>query len=291
MPDALNTLEWDDFRLILAIAEAQGLPAAAARLGVAHSTVFRRLGQIEALLGTPLFERHRTGYAATAAGEAVVALAARMQSEITELTRQLAGQAVAASGEIRLATSDALLHGLLLPVFARFRAAHPGVRLDIVTGNAAANLSRRDADVAIRASEAPPETLVGRRAGRIAWALYGVAGLAEATAPWLAPGDPLAGLPAAGFLRRHVPAGRIAARLDSVLALAAAAEAGIGIAHLPCFLGEARPALHRLAPPEPGLASDLWLLTHPDLRQAPRIRLFLDFCAGEIAGLKGLIEG
>ncbi|WP_159996870.1 LysR family transcriptional regulator [Roseomonas sp. 18066] len=291
MADPVKSLEWDDFRLILAVAEQQGLPAAAARLGVAHSTVFRRLGQIEALLGAPLFERHRTGYAATATGEEVVALAARMQGQITELTRRLAGQAVAASGEIRVATSDALLHGVLLPVFARFRAAHPGVRLDLVTGNAAANLSRRDADVAIRASEAPPETLVGRRAARIAWALYGAAGMQEADAPWLAPGDPLASLPAAGFVRRHVPAARVGARLDSVLALAAAAEAGMGIAHLPCFLGDARPALRRLAPPDPALASDLWLLTHPDLRQSPRIRIFLDYCAAEIAGSKGLIEG
>jgi DNA-binding transcriptional LysR family regulator len=291
MTDPAKALAWDDFRLILAVAEQAGLPAAAARLGVAHSTVFRRLGQIEALLGAALFERHRSGYAPTAAGEAVVALAGRMRDDITALTRRLAGQALAPSGEIRLATSDALLQGLLLPLLVRFRQAHPGLRLDLVTGNAAANLSRRDADVAIRASEAPPETLVGRRAARIAWALYGAAGLPAAGVAWLAPGDALATLPSAGLLRVRGGAAPVAARLDSVLGLAAAAEAGLGLAHLPCFLGDARPGLRRLAPPEPALASDLWLLTHPDLRHSPRIRVFLDFMAAGIAGLRGLVEG
>lgn len=287
MTDAAKDLSWDDIRLIGAVAEARSLPAAAARLGLAHSTVFRRLGQIEALLGFALFERHRAGYAATVAGEAVAALASRVDADITEVTRRLAGQAPVPAGEIRLATSDALLLGLLLPMLARFRAAHPAIRLDLVTGNAAANLSRRDADVAVRASEAPPETLVGRRAARIAWALYGRPGATAGEAGWVAPGDNLAALPSAAL----APGPRVAARLDSVLALAGAVEAGLGIGHLPCFLGDARPGLVRLSPPDPAQASDLWLLTHPDLRQAPRIRVLLDFLAAEIATSRPLIEG
>lgn len=301
MKDAAKTLAWDDIRLIKAVAEARNLPAAAADLGVNHSTVFRRLRQIEALLGCPLFERHRSGYVPTQAGEEVAALAARVDEDITAVTRRLAGQVPAPAGEVRIATSDSLLADLMMPMLLRFRLAHPAIRLDLVTGNAALNLSRRDADVAIRATDAPPETLVGRRMARIAWALYGAADAFPGEAPplpdllaegpWLSLSDSLGQLKAARFLRGRVPAERIACKFDSVHALGQATEAGLGIAHLPCYLGDIRPGLRRLSPPEPDFAADLWLLTHPDLRHTPRIRTLMDGLAAEIARLQPLIEG
>jgi DNA-binding transcriptional LysR family regulator len=294
--EAATAIAWDDFRLIKAVAETRNLPAAAARLGVNHSTVFRRLRQIEALLGFPLFERHRTGYALTAAGEEVAALAARVDEDITGVTRRLAGQAPAPAGEVRIATSDSLLAELLMPMLARFRLAHPAIRLEVVTGNAALNLSRRDADVALRATDAPPDTLVGRRLARIAWALYGAASQdlppeAEDGRTWLSLSDNLGSLKAVRFVRERVPAMLVAARFDSVQALTLGVEAGLGIAHLPCFAGDGRPALRRLAPAEPDFAADLWLLTHPDLRHTPRVRVLLDFLAAEIQAAQPLIEG
>lgn len=291
MPDPARDLAWDDLRLVDAIARAGTLPEAAARLGIHHSTAFRRLGQIEAQLGCPLFERHRDGYVATPAGETLAALAARMAEEVAAVTRRLAGHRPTPSGEVRLATSDSLLDGLLLPALARFRAAQPGIRLDIVTGNAAANLSRRDADVALRASDAPPETLVGRRVARIAWALYGRPGDDPDTAPWVLPGEGLSGIRALRRLAAGVPEPRIAARLDSVLGLTAALRRGLGIGYLPCFAGDTTPGLHRLAPPRDDLSGTLWLLTHPDLRQAPRIRALMDWLGEEIAACRPLIEG
>lgn len=289
--DAARTLAWDDFRLINAVAETRNLPAAAAQLGIDHSTVFRRLRAVEAVLGTPLFERHRAGYALTPAGEEVAALAARVDEDITAVTRRLAGQAPAPSGELRLATSDSLLSDLLMPMLARFRRAHPAIRLDVVTGNASLNLSRRDADVAVRATDDPPDTLVGRRAAGIAWALYGTAVADPETADWVCLGDNLAGLRVVRAAREAVPAERLAARFDTVLGLAHGVAAGIGIGHLPCFLGDSWPGLVRLAPPQPEYASGLWLLTHPDLRHTPRVRALLDFLAGEIAEARPLIEG
>ncbi len=296
MTEPNRALAWDDFRLIKAIAETRTLPAAAARLGIAHSTVFRRLRQIEEMLGVPLFERHRTGYVLTTAGEEVAGLADRVDQDITEVLRRIAGRAPAPSGEVRLTTSDSLLVHLLMPMLARFRRAHPGIRLDVLIGNPSLNLSRRDADVAIRATDAPPDTLVGRRVARIAWALYGPA---DALAPpdpprganWVSLGESLAGMQVTRFVHEHVAAERIAFRLNSVLGLAEAMEAGMGIGHLPCFIGDARPSLRRLAAPEPAFATDLWLLAHPDLRQAPRIRALLDFLAAEIAAVRALIEG
>ena len=263
--------------------------------------MFRRLGQIEEALGTTLFERHRTGYALTQAGEEMVSLAQRLDSDITSFTRKIAGQVIAPAGELRVTTNESLLAHLLTPMFASFRAKCPDVRLDVVLTNQALNLSKRDADVAIRAMDDPPESLVGRRVARIAWALYGRASEfpdIDPTQPasflerqWVSLGDNLATLKAVQFVHRHVAPERIVYKVNAVLGLAEAIEAGIGIGHLPCFIGDTRPGLARLSAPQPDFASDLWLLTHPDLRQSARVRVFLDFLAAEIGNHRTLIEG
>jgi DNA-binding transcriptional LysR family regulator len=294
-------LAWDDFRLVRAVAEAKGLAGAAEALKVNHSTVFRRLGQLEERLGVKLFERHRTGYALTAAGEEMAAMAARMDEDVASFARKLAGRAISPAGELRVTTNDTLLVHLLTPVFALFCAACPEVRLDVVLSNQALNLSKRDADVAIRATDHPPETLVGRRAATIAWALYGraadfplpggpeLAGLYDR--PWVALGDNFGGAKAARFVRERVAAERIVYKVNTVLGLTEAVEAGVGIGPLPCFIADAHPALKRLSPPNPDFATGLWLLTHPDLRHSARVRVFLDFVAAEIAKRRRAIEG
>ena len=293
------SLAWDDFRLVKTIADAGGLAGAATQLGVNHSTVFRRLGQLEESLGLKLFERHRGGYALTPAGEEMAALAGRMDEDVASFARKLAGHEVTPAGELRVTTNDTLLVHLLTPLFARFRERYPEVRLDLVLSNQALNLARRDADVAIRATDDPPETLVGRRAANIGWALYGRA--ADFPAPvdpallydraWVSLGDQLAAFKAARFVRDHVPPERIVYKVNTVLGLTEAVEAGIGIGPLPCFIADPRPALVRLAPPNPDFGTSLWLLTHPELRRSARVRAFLDFLAAEIAKERPAIEG
>lgn len=297
-----SKLAWDDFRLIKAIADAGGLTGAAAALGVNHSTVFRRLGQIEDQLGHALFERRKTGYVATSAGEEMTALASRIDDDVTAFGRRLAGRDLAPSGELRITTTDTLYLHVLLPIFAAFRAAHPLIRLDIVIASQTLNLSRRDADVAIRASDLPGETLVGRRIATLSWAVYARADAPtteeEAADPrllfrrdWVALGDPLGYVKAARYVRDHVPAERIALRSSAVLGLTEAVERGIGIGPLPCFIADQRPGLVRLLPPDPDFSTGLWILTHPDIRHAPRVRAFMDFVGGELAKRKALIEG
>jgi len=298
---AAKPLAWDDFRLIKAIADKRALPAAAAALGINHSTVFRRLGQIEEALGVRLFERHRSGYVATPAGEEMIQLAARVDDDINAFTRKLAGQEITPAGELRLATNDTLVVDLLTPLFAQFLVQCPDIRLDILIGNRAANLSKRDADVAIRATDNPPETLIGRKPARIAWALYGrAADFPDIEPPpveelwqrsWISLGEEFTLMKAVRYVALHVPPERVAYKVNTVLGLAEAVEAGIGIGFLPCFIGDTRPGLTRLAPPEPTLGTDLWLLTHPDMRHTPRVRLFMDFLATEVARLKPLLEG
>ncbi|QDL94361.1 LysR family transcriptional regulator (plasmid) [Paroceanicella profunda] len=296
MAEAYRDLSWDDFRLVGAIRAERSLPAAAARVGIAHSTMFRRLGQIEESLGTLLFERHRSGYVPTPAGEEMAGVAAAMEERVAGFSRRLAGQEIAVSGEIRVTTSDTLLVHLLTPHLAAFRAACPGVRLDMVLANAALNLSRRDADVAIRATDAPPETLVGRRVARLAWALYGPA---EAAVPadlltgcdWVSLEDGSGRMKVVKHVEATVPPERLAYRVNSVLGLAEAVAAGLGIGYLPCFIADTRPGLRRLAAPDPDFGADLWLLTHPDLRRVPRIRALLDHLAEALSGQRRMLEG
>jgi DNA-binding transcriptional LysR family regulator len=297
----LQHLAWDDFKLVKMIAESRGLAGAAERLSVNHSTVFRRLGLLEEDLGVKLFERHRTGYVLTPAGEEMSALAERMEEDVATFARKLAGQAVSPAGELRVTTNDTLLVHLLTPIFARFTKACPDVRLDVVLTNQALNLSKRDADVAIRATDSPPETLVGRRVATIGWAVYGrssdfpqpggvdLVDLYER--PWVALGDNLAMLKAARFVRDRVPSERIVYKVNTVLGLAEAVESGIGVGPLPCFIADVRPGLVRLTAPNPEFAAGLWLLTHPDLRQSARVRAFMDFTAAEIARQRRMIEG
>lgn len=301
MGEPFKNLAWDDFRLVKAIAEVRSLPAAASLLGVNHSTVFRRLGQIEEALGAKLFERHRSGYTLTTPGEEMVSLAQRVDEDITTFTRKMAGREITPAGELRVTTNDSLLVHLLTPLFVKFRRQCRDVRLDIVLANQELNLSKRDADVAIRATDHPPENLVGRRAAKIAWALYGRAEDFPAPADvdqgslyerdWVSLGDNLATLKAVKFVQEHVSPDRIGYKVNTVLGLAEAIEQGLGIGHLPCFIGGRRPGLIRLEQPHPDFSADLWLLTHPDLRHSPRVRVFLDFLAMEIGKQRKFMEG
>lgn len=304
MVEPFKHLAWDDFRLVKAIADARGLPAAAAQIGVNHSTVFRRLGQIEEALGVKLFERHRTGYTLTPAGEEIVAVAERVDADITAVTRKIVGRELAPAGELRVTTNDSLLVHLLTSLFARFREAYPTIQLDVVLTNQALNLSKRDADVAIRATDRPPENLVGRRIANVAWALYGraidfpdpetqratdLSRLCDRT--WVSLGDNLASLNVVRFVQTHIAPENVAYKVNTVLGLAEAIEAGLGIGHLPCFIADARPSLVRLQPPDPQFEAQLWLLTHPDLRHNARVRALMDFLAAEMSKCRRYMEG
>ncbi|MBV0893586.1 LysR family transcriptional regulator [Paracoccus sp. Z118] len=284
---------WDDLRLFLAVARAGTLSGAAREIGVNHSTVFRRIGAFEETLGVRLFDRLPNGYALTAAGEAMQESALRVEEEIAALDRKVTGQDLRLSGIVRITTVDMLAQGLLPRHLLAFRRAYPGIEIELTVGNATLNLTRREADVALRVGNQPPETLVGRRVGRLAFAVYGAAA-AEATAP-------LAEQPWIGFDAEHAPLVRAFAeflpgvrpafRVNSVAAAIAAARAGIGLATLPCGVADLEPDLTRVAPLPESFTLDLWLLTHEDLRRTARIRAFLDFMAEALAREAPLLEG
>jgi DNA-binding transcriptional LysR family regulator len=293
-------LSWDDFRYVKAIAEARSLAGAGARLRVNQSTVFRRLAQIEEHLGSRLFARGRAGYALTACGEQMVELAERMWADIIDFERRVKGDDPRPSGELRITTSDALLRHLLSAVFVAFRRAYPEITLNIVVSNQRFNLTKSDTDVAVRATYHNPEPLAGLRIARIAWAVFGAAAhAAESFDPardsrrhdWIAFADAAAITRATKWLQEHADQGRIVYKINTMVGLAEAAAADAGLALLPCYIGTVVPGLAQLSQPLPDLESELWLLTHPDVRNTARVRAFLDFCSDEIAGRGSALAG
>ncbi|MDR5905620.1 LysR family transcriptional regulator [Franzmannia qiaohouensis] len=270
-------LQWDDLRVILAIAGAGSLAGAARRMEASHATLFRRLNAIEARLGVRLFERSRTGYAPTAAGEDLAAVAARVESEVLGAERRVVGRDLRLSGTMRVTTTDTLLMGLLSPIFADFRREHPEITLEVAVSNQLFNLSQRDADVAVRPAAAPPEHLVGRPAGRIAQAVYARGETAPDT--WVGPDRHLGYTALDTWMADSGANQRCRYRVDTMLGMYAAVREGVGRAVLPCYLADGDPGLTRIGEPLPELATDLWLLTHPDLRRVARVRAFMAFMA------------
>ncbi|MBB3141051.1 LysR family transcriptional regulator [Halomonas organivorans] len=269
-------LGWDDLRVALAIAETGSLSGAARRLGVSHATVFRRLGTIERRLGVRLFERGRSGYVPTPAGEELAAAAGRVEAEVARAERRLAGRDLRLSGTLRVTTTDTLLMGLLSPILADFRQRHPAIELEIAVSNQLFNLSRRDADLALRPTRSPPEHLVGRRLGDIAQAVYVRRGAATESA-WVGPDRHLGDAALEAWMAARTPGA--ACRIDTLLGMFSAVRDGLGRAVLPCYLADAEPALERLGAPIPELATGLWLLTHPDLRRVARVKAFMEHLA------------
>jgi DNA-binding transcriptional LysR family regulator len=179
------------------------------------------------------------------------------------------------------------------------RALHPEIQLEIVISNALANLTRREADIALRPTPAPPEILVGRRVADIAHAIYGSHaylslrdGKDFSEHDWIGLDDALASTVIGRWMHQNIRATQVVCRVDALPALRDAADAGAGLAMLPCYVGDLAPTLRRVTPralPEP--RSALWLLTHDDLKRTARIRATLDFLAKSLASERALLEG
>jgi DNA-binding transcriptional LysR family regulator len=302
---SVQPLAWDDFRLVRAIAEYRSLNGAADSMGVNNSTVFRRLNALEEQLGVRIFERARSGYILTPAGEEMVTLASQMADSIVEFERRIAGQDVRPAGELRVTTTDTIFSHLVAPMFCAFSRKYPDIRLDFAIENRTLNLSKRDADVAIRASVDPPETLVGRRIGNLCWGTYASkqylrennlspnspAAFFNTPARWIGFSDPLGNTSLAKWMAANIRPEMIGVRVSAVSALVASIQAGLGIGLIPCFIGMACEQLVRIPDIHPVANYGLWVLTHPDLKKAARVRAFLDFFGTELAKKRDLLEG
>lgn len=290
--------DWDDLRFFLAVARARSVSGAARTLGVNHATVSRRIQGFEERIGARLFERLAGGWLPTAGGEEMMASALRVEEEMAALDRRVAGTDTRLSGTLRVTLSDAAALALLEDLRA-FTERYPGIDLQLLASYTLTNLTRREADVAIRVTERPAEHLVGRRVGSTALSLFGAAELIAGwrpelglgKLPWLGWDDRIAGFGGSAFMQQHVPEARIVARFDSVLVAYHAVREKLGVCFLPCALGDRDPALRRVDPALllPGVP--IWILTHPDLRETARVRAFTGFLAEAMERTRDLREG
>jgi DNA-binding transcriptional LysR family regulator len=263
-----------DLTLVLALVRGKTLARVAELLAVDVSTVFRSIRRLEAGLGTALFEKSRSGYQPTGS-----ALALARQAEAAEQALQLAqismeqGHEVV-SGNVRVTCTEAVLQSLLLPALAAFMPDYPGLRLELNTSSAFANLSRRDADIALRLTNAPPEHLVGSRLGTVHYVPCASKAYLDRVGhdrldgmDWIAPDDFLPDHPTVRWRRQQLPGVRLSYRCSSMMAVAELARAGMGVAALPDFVLAGSEQLQPVHATLPGHHSALWLLTRPGCRE------------------------
>jgi DNA-binding transcriptional LysR family regulator len=293
-----SDLSWDQFRLVKSIAEARSLGGAAERLGVNQSTVFRRLAAVEAAVGARLFERSRAGYEPTAAGEDMISLAATMAASIVEFERRVAGRDVKLMGELSVTCPMGVGLHFMPAIVAQFQAANPGVVVELILANEALDLSRRGAEVAVRLTNDPPETLVGRRICTARSCVYRRRDvIAESGAEavkaidFIGFAESLGPASSRRWIEANVDPGRIVAKANSAHCMLELALQGLGAALLPCYLGDRSPDLIRVGYVTPELDAGLWTLTHADLRRAARVRAFMDFAAAELVKHRRAFEG
>lgn len=279
-------MNWNDLRVFLAIAEAGSLAGAARHLGNNHSTVFRRLEALESDLDARLFERHAGGYSLTPAGERMLALARPVAESIDAISRDVAGRDLALRGPVRLTTAPNLARYIVPAALVRLRQQHPGIVVEVSVADSDYDLNRREADLALRATLAPPDHLIGQHLATIDWWVCAAAGAASLPGseseldehPLIGADESLRRLPALRWLeqgRRE----QVVARANDLTTMAALARAGIGLAVLP---GDQPPdGLQRLFP-IPDIHGELWLLTHPDLRGMRRVRVVWEALAAAV---------
>ncbi|MBN9315350.1 MAG: LysR family transcriptional regulator [Devosia sp.] len=295
--------EWGDLRYLLAVARHGSTLAAARALGVNQSTVHRRLAELERRLGTPLAVRRPTGYQLTEFGSVILPLARSVEDAVIALERQARGAGEAVTGTIRLTCPEPIVGRLTQSgLLDRFHARYPDAHVELLTSDRYLDLSRGEADVALRSGEPEDPHLVGRKVADSFWALYASpeyiarhgapAGTADLRRHRLVAFDGAMSQHRANvWLASVAPGATIAATNSSVLGVLLAARSGVGLAALPTTIAEGEPGLVEVLPTIPELTRGWYLLTHPDLRRQPRIAAFFAFVFADLAALRAVLMG
>lgn len=291
----MHRVHWDDLRYALALSRARTLSGAAEALGVSHTTVGRRLRALEARLGVRLFDATPEGFSPTAAGDDLVAVAERMEADTLALEGRVLGRDARLTGALRVSAME-LVFRAFRGCFTSFTARYPSVALTVTASDDEVSLSRREADVVLRLNNQPPPQLVGRRVGQMQFAPYAARSLVARVGedaplgayPWIHWDERLNAAWLDAWLAQHAPGASVAMRVDvSAAAMHELIAAGAGVQFLACVEGDADPSLVRVGPLDPFARRDLWVLTLPELCDAPRVRAFTDHMAERLRAALG----
>lgn len=291
-------IDWDDVRYFLAVARGGSVRAAAERLGVNHSTVLRRIAQLEQRLGAQMFEKLPTGYRLTSAGEEILEFAEQMEASSHLLETRIFGRDQSARGLLRVTLPPFLATHLLMPDLADFARLHPDIEMEVLSSGEVANLTNREADVAIRIvadRKTLPLNLHGLKGPEL---FSGVYMSRDRLAAWRAgAADPIRwividdhGIP--DWARAsEVHATGVPFRTPDAETQIVAAQQGIGMTKLPCFVGDTDPLLVRVPDTHLPMYGTLWLLTQGEARKTKRVRLFTEFISRRLATYAPLLAG
>lgn len=283
--------DWDDLRFVLAVAEEGTVSGAARRLAVNHATVLRRIAQFEERVGSVLFDKTPRGYALPADRARIIDAVREVDRAVQLVHRLITGARAPLSGEVRITSTDSFCQILLPPLLARISVEAPDLRAVLVSSNAYVDLGRSQADVTVRPTQKLSDELTGNRVASLGFALYASAAAERLPARWLSLTGQLERTVPARWMAEHVEADLQGDGADSFLTLGALAGLGRGMAILPCFLGDADDRLQRIEGRMPPMAVDIWVASHSDLAQVPRIalmrRLLSEAIAAEAPRLAG----
>jgi DNA-binding transcriptional LysR family regulator len=267
-----------DLEVLLALVRGGTLAQAATRLSADASTVFRSVQRIEKSLGQRLFERTRQGYLPSEVTAEIARHAERIEAELEAARGAALAPNAEVTGRVRLTTTDSVLRGLVLPCLPALATQHPQLQLELRSANELMSLTRRDADLALRATPKAPEHLIGRHLGAIRFVACGSKSLSPARRrmsldrhDWVAPDEAMPEHPSVRWRRKHLP--KLTARhlVDGIVAVVDAVKAGLGVGIVPLFMLDSEPQLVALSEPLEACESQLWLLAHPESRHLRRI--------------------
>lgn len=289
--------DWNDLQIFLALERAGTARGAGARLKVSHSTVSRRLDAMEKRFGTRLFDRTPEGFVPNASGARILARAQQIEAEMMELERAVIGNDIRLQGNIRLTAPPPVTEYVLLPMLEKFQAEYPLISIELNSTYGHADLSRRDADLAIRFSDKPDDYLVGRRLPEFRETVYaspeyiaahwdGEKAIDPAWIGWEEDG-PLS----LRARKTNFPKALVKWKMPNLSLHTRAAIQGLGMASLPCTIGDSTKELKRVPGAKLVDSYPGWLLTHPDLRRMERVRVFAKFLAEEIIAKSDFIGG
>lgn len=280
-----------DVEVVLALVRTKTLAEAGERLAVDASTVFRSLQRIEKGLGQRLFERSRTGYQPLELAQVLATHGEQLEVQLESARSAAQAEPEQVSGSVRITTTDTILHGLVAPALKLLQSSHPLLGYELHAGNDLASLTRRDADIAVRATRRPPQHLVGKHVGPIRMAVFGAqksgpksfdAGVAS-KAGWVAPDDALPDHPSVVWRKKHFPKVLPRYRVNSILTVAELVGQGMGIGLLPVFLAQGRTDLRALTDALDECQTELWLLTHTESRHLRRVSTVFTHLARHMA--------
>jgi len=291
------TLNWDDMKVFLAIANAGGLKKAALALKIHHTSCARRINALETDLGIKLFDRLPGGYALTQGGQDLLLSAEQIQQGFNTIARDIQGKDLRIAGDLCLTLPNGFATHLLMPDIHEFMNLYPDIHLELNMSYARRDLVSREADVAIRHVTNPPDSLTGKRVARIYKTAYASEEylashdlkINPSGCHWLGWGNKNEQLKCTE--KDKYPDVPVRGKLYSDVLQASAVQAHMGIATLPCFIGDNSPGMVRIPGAQIHAGDWIWVLAHKDMAKNSRVRVLIEFLVKAFARHKNKIEG